>query len=210
MSAPGGSGLPGSVAGPGTTTPSVRPAGPDDALCLGVLAPRVFLETYAPEGVRPALAREVLATLSPAAFDAALADPASRLFVAEHAPHRVGFVHLVLGAVPPGPPLAHPAEVLRLYVQAPQAGAGLGTRLLARAEAAAAAAGARHVWLTAWVGNLRARAFYAARGYADRGAADHWIEGERFENRLFVKALPAGAVADRTGDADAPARTPAA
>ncbi|MFG5408783.1 hypothetical protein ABXN37_12665 [Piscinibacter sakaiensis] len=194
MSAPGGSGLPGSVAGPGTTTPSVRPAGPDDALCLGVLAPRVFLETYAPEGVRPALAREVLATLSPAAFDAALADPASRLFVAEHAPHRVGFVHLVLGAVPPGPPLAHPAEVLRL----------------ARAEAAAAAAGARHVWLTAWVGNLRARAFYAARGYADRGAADHWIEGERFENRLFVKALPAGAVADRTGDADAPARTPAA
>ncbi|HOZ25184.1 MAG TPA: hypothetical protein PLI83_10420, partial [Thermomonas sp.] len=42
------------------TTPLLRPATPDDALCLGVLGLQVFLDTYATGGIRPTLAREVL------------------------------------------------------------------------------------------------------------------------------------------------------
>jgi hypothetical protein len=45
------------------------------------------------------------------------------------------------------------------------------------------------VWLTAWVGNLRARAFYSSIEYTDVGRTD-WIEsGNTYENRVFVKRL---------------------
>ena len=39
---------------------SLRIATEADALCIGVLAMQVFLETYATEGIRPSIAREVL------------------------------------------------------------------------------------------------------------------------------------------------------
>jgi diamine N-acetyltransferase len=38
---------------------SFRRANSSDALCLSALATQVFLETYATEGIRPWLAREV-------------------------------------------------------------------------------------------------------------------------------------------------------
>jgi hypothetical protein len=45
---------------------TIRTAANDDALCLGVLGIQVFLDTYATEGIRPSIAREVLAALSTA------------------------------------------------------------------------------------------------------------------------------------------------
>jgi ribosomal protein S18 acetylase RimI-like enzyme len=60
---------------------------------------------------------------------------------------------------------------------------------LAWAEALAAREGASTLWLTAWVGNQRALAFYASQGYEQLGSTDHTFEGEVFENRLFAKAL---------------------
>ena len=39
---------------------ALRPATPADAPTLSALAIQVFLDTYAPEGIRPAVAREVL------------------------------------------------------------------------------------------------------------------------------------------------------
>ena len=44
----------------------LRPARPDDALCLSVLTMQVFLDTYATEGIRPSLAREVLTSYAAA------------------------------------------------------------------------------------------------------------------------------------------------
>ena len=46
----------------------VRAAGDADALCLHALATQVFLDTYATEGTREALAREAQQELSVAAF----------------------------------------------------------------------------------------------------------------------------------------------
>ena len=43
---------------------ALRMAGPADALCIGVLATQVFLDTSAMDGIRPSLAREVLRHLS--------------------------------------------------------------------------------------------------------------------------------------------------
>ena len=167
----------------------LRPARPDDALCLGVLAAQVF--TYATGGIRPALAREVLARCSTDAFAALLADAASGLLVAERDGHLVGFAEVGHGAVQDLLPRRAGAELRRLYVQTPFIGIGVGRRLLHGAEELAAARGAQALWLTVWTGNARALAFYPREGYAAIGTTAYVFEGESHENRLFAKELVA-------------------
>jgi diamine N-acetyltransferase len=171
---------------------TLRAATPDDALCIGVLATQVFLDTYATEGIRPAIAREALATMAPAVFALLLADPALRFMLAERRDHVIGFVQWK-----PDEPHAmvtarRPAELQRLYVQERFASTGVGTRLLRAAESDAAKGGADRMWLTAWSGNDRARGFYLRRGYVDAGTTSYSFEGETFENRLFVRPLDGG------------------
>ena len=167
----------------------LRPARADDALCLSVLAMQVFLDTYATAGVRPTVAREVLSTYSIAAFEAALAADDAVIVVAERQAHLVGFAHVTMGAVHEQAPPGAPAELLRLYVQEPFTGRHLGTRLLQAAEQAAVQRGAQLLWLTPWVHNHRALAFYARRGYADHGATWFRFEGEAHENRVLARSL---------------------
>jgi GNAT superfamily N-acetyltransferase len=170
---------------------TLRPAVAADALCIGVLGMQVFLETYAPDGVRPDLAREVLQLLSPETTATALARDDQRFIVAERAGHLLGFAHWRPGAAHEGVHADRPAELFRLYVLLRFAGSGLGTRLLRAAEEAAAAEGADTMWLTAWAGNARARAFYPRRGYTDVGETAYVIEGIAYENRIFVRGLTA-------------------
>lgn len=167
-----------------------RPAAGSDALSLSVLATQVFLDTYATQGVRPAVAREVRQYLSEEAFSALLADPRHGILVAEIADHLVGFAqithdqsHAFL------PPDTRAAELNRLYVQRPFLGKGIGKDLLARAESLAAAEGAEALWLFAWTGNAHALRFYEARGYQDIGASVYTFEGDTYETRVFLKRL---------------------
>lgn len=171
--------------------PSLRDACADDALCIGVLATQVFLDTYATDGVRPILAREALAHFSSAETAALLARPDTRFIVAERKAHLLGFVQITLGACHEAVEGEACAEVVRLYVQRRCQGQRLGTRLLDRAAALAAAHGATQLWLTAWVGNPRAIGFYAAQGWRDVGCTDYVFEGEAFVNRIFVRDLGA-------------------
>ena len=172
---------------------TLRPAHADDALCLSVLAMQVFLDTYASTGIRPALAREALSTYSEAAFRQALADPGTRLCVAEANAHLIGFAQLTLDTRQALLRGAAQAELLRLYVQEPFTRQGVGRRLLAQAETLARAAGAEQLWLTPWVHNRRALAFYAACGYQDHGLTQFQFEGESHDNRVLAKALGAAA-----------------
>jgi hypothetical protein len=67
--------------------------------------------------------------------------------------------------------------------------------LLAAAEQLAAASGASVLWLTPWVYNHRALAFYGRRGYADYGATVFTFEGESHESRVLAKQLERAGVA---------------
>ena len=166
-----------------------RPATGDDALCISVLAAQVFVDTYATHGVRESIARHVTKELSFSSIAASIANSDHRFIVAEVAQHLVGFVQLKLRAENSAVRSPNAVEVVRLYVLQRFASSGVGTSLLARAEALAAAQGAQHTWLTAWVGNARALAFYRRRGYAECGPTTYVFQGENIENRLFVKAL---------------------
>jgi ribosomal protein S18 acetylase RimI-like enzyme len=167
----------------------LRPAREEDALCLAVLAMQVFLDTYATHGIRQALAREVLATYSEEAFRRHLEEPQTHIVVAEAMDHLVGFAQVTEGVSHPLAPAGNAAELLRLYVQEPFTARGVGTRLLHEAEAAAGARGASTFWLTPWVHNHRALAFYRRRGYTDHRRTLFTFEGESHENRVFAKRL---------------------
>jgi len=169
----------------------LRAANPDDALCLGVLGIQVFLDTYATQGIRPALAREVLSAFSTAAFAELFGDANTRVEVAEYAGHLVGFSQTSLRAAHELAPPGVQAELCRLYVQEPFTGRAVGTALLRSAEDLASRSGADVLWLTPWVHNQRARAFYARRGYRDHGATVFRFEGEAHENRVVARTLAA-------------------
>ena len=168
---------------------TVRSALPEDALCLSVLAMQVFLDTYATQGIRPAIAREVLSAFSQQVFSQAIGSPGARLLCAERAGHLVGFAHVTLGASQAMAPPGGQAELLRLYVQEPFTGQGVGSLLLAQAERAAGLAGATVVWLTPWVHNHRALQFYGRRGYQDHGLTAFSFEGESHDNRVLAKSV---------------------
>jgi hypothetical protein len=74
--------------------PTYRPATHSDALCLSVLATQVFLDTYATQGIRPAIAREVRQYLSEEAFAEILSHPRCAILLAKIEDHLVGFAQL--------------------------------------------------------------------------------------------------------------------
>jgi ribosomal protein S18 acetylase RimI-like enzyme len=177
-----------------STTPQgllLRPAVAEDALCLSVLAMQVFLDTYATQGIRPSIAREVLAGYSAPVFSRAIANEQTRFVVAEVAGHLVGFAQVTVGGSQALAPVGAQSELLRLYVQEPFTGRRVGTQLLAAAERLAGEAGSEVLWLTPWVHNYRALGFYASRGFKDYGLTYFRFEGESHENRVYAKSLAA-------------------
>ena len=170
----------------------LRPALAADAPCISALAGQVFLDTYATDGITPWFVRELQEHFSTAAIAAWFERDDARIVLAERAGRLIGFAQCTLATTHAllSTPAARAVELDRLYVQRPFLGRAVGTALLRRAEADAHEAGASTLWLTAWVGNERARRFYAARGYADLGATTYTFAGESFENRLFAITLP--------------------
>jgi ribosomal protein S18 acetylase RimI-like enzyme len=170
-----------------------RQASPSDALCLSVLASQVFLDTYATNGVNLDLATEVTLVLSKESFLNRLERDSVELYVAENAGYMVGFLDLDF-ATPCPVSAATGVEILRLYVQQPFQRRKVGHTLMTMSEERVRDAGQKAIWLTAWVGNLRARDFYRALGYKDVGATQYVIEGKEYENRVLVKELHASGV----------------
>jgi len=167
----------------------LRHATPDDALVIGVLGTQVSLDTYATQGVRPLLAREVLAHFSTDAIASLLAQPHTRFVLAEREGHLVGFAQLGFGERHELVLADRAVEVERLFVQARFKGQGIGKALIGAAAAQARASGAGSLWLTAWVGNTDALVWYQRQGWLERGQTDYVFEDEHFENRLFELPL---------------------
>jgi len=167
----------------------LRDATAADALVIGVLGTQVFLDTYATSGIRPLLAREVCENFSTARMATLLADPHTCFVLAEREGHLLGFAQLGLDARHALVQATPAIEVQRLYVQARFNGQGIGKALMADAAGRASALGAKALWLTAWVGNAHALAWYRRQGWIERGSTPYVFEDESFENRVFEKPL---------------------
>ena len=166
-----------------------RQATASDALCIAALGVQVFLDTYATQGIRPALAQEAFDAFSPDELLNILAKPDVFITVAEADGHLVGFAQVAMNT---GHDLiAHPraCELQRLYVQERFTGKGVGRGLLDATETSAQLCGAALLWATVWVGNRRALSFYPRQGYALMGSPSYTFQNETHENQLFGKVL---------------------
>ena len=160
-----------------------------DANCISALATQVYLNTYATEGIRPLLVREVNAQLSVVAISDLISQPATSFILVERAAHLIAFAQMTFGATHERVTAKNTVELDRLYVHERFIAQGIGKALLNHVESLAASRGASALWLTAWVHNLRALRFYAAQGFVDVGMTMYRFEHEQHENRLFVKTL---------------------
>jgi len=151
---------------PGAAAPvRVRPVIPADRDALLALAPRLLI------GMAPwrepdkmlAFMRDAIVTALAATNDADRADAA--VFVAvDSRGGRLGFVTVARNVDFTGDVQAYVGE---LAVAAPAEGAGVGQALMGAAEGWAWAQGYRLLVLDTGAANVRARAFYARRGYTE-------------------------------------------
>jgi len=167
----------------------IRDALLQDALCIGVVGMQVFLDTYATEGIRDSIAREVLEAFSPATIANLMAQPDTSIIVAEVNHHLIGFAQVAMHAAHELISTPDAAELQRLYVQERFTGRGIGHRLLQEAERYARLGGASLLWATVWIGNDRALGFYPRQGYVQMGSPSYSFQDETHENRLFGKVL---------------------
>jgi diamine N-acetyltransferase len=170
----------------------LRLAEPGDAVAIAALSVQVFLDTYAAEGVRPDLAREAFFQYSENAFRGRLAEPTRKFVLAESGPGLVGFGEVLCDVRESPVPGLRGSELVRLYVQPQAQGRQVGSVLLKEVESIALAAGASHLWLSAWEHNARALAFYARKGYAEAGSTTYTFEDRDYGNKLLAKAIGQG------------------
>jgi GNAT superfamily N-acetyltransferase len=162
---------------------------PADASTISALASQVFLDTYAAEGIRPDLAAEVVDVYRIERFAERLAEPSRAFVLAERGTGLVGFAEIMVRSQRAPNTDIDGAELVRLYVQPKAQRLGLGGQLIDRAEQLATDAGLAALWLTAWVGNAQALAFYDARAYTLAGTTLYTFQGNSYVNNVLVKRL---------------------
>jgi ribosomal protein S18 acetylase RimI-like enzyme len=117
-----------------------------------------------------------------------LADRETVLRLAVRGGELVGFANL--GSITITHPVDGPAAELRqLYLPAEAKGTGVADALMDWAIASARARGAEALYLTVYVDNHRARAFYARYGFADVGRHDFPVGEHIDEDRILRLAL---------------------
>ena len=164
---------------------NIRFGAAEDAECLAVLAAQVWLHTYATDGISTEIAEYVLAHITPEKYAQLLRDAGTQVFVAMHTTNVVGLAVVRFDMpCPDHPDLA--AELQTLYVQEHFLRQGVGSLLLAAAEALARRRANSRLWLTVNVHNSRAITFYDRKGYTKVGTAYFVLGTERYENHVLA------------------------
>lgn len=164
-----------------------RDAGPEDALLLGEIGRRTFIETfghlYAPENLAA-----FLKSHDEPNWRGELSDP--RFAV------RLGFVGGVNAAYiklgPPSLPFTPPKgsiELRQFYILRPWQGTGLAAAMMDWVLSEARRRGAKDVYLSVFVDNIRAQRFYARSGFEEVGRYDFMVGTHADEDIIMRLAL---------------------
>lgn len=159
----------------------------DDAVLVCALFSTSFVATfgtlYAPEDLAI-----FMADVTPEAFAREIADPGFRFQLAEIDGEAAGFAKVA----PPGLPGWSPAatrELRQLYVLDRFTGTGVGPALMDWVVADAIAGGARHLQLSVFTDNHRARRFYDKRGFEVIGPYGFMVGNHADEDIIMRAAL---------------------
>ncbi|PAX07262.1 GNAT family N-acetyltransferase [Sphingomonas lenta] len=165
------------------TLPTLRDAVPADVPALAALARRTFTETFG-HLYRPEDLAAFLQNHTPERWAVELADPAFAVRVADTGAELVAYAKLgppSLPFEPRGPSI----ELRQFYVLAPFHGTGLARALMDWVLARARAGGAADLYLSVFVDNHRAQAFYARYGFERVGRYDFQVGGHVDEDHVM-------------------------
>jgi len=167
-------------------TISFRRATVSDAESIAGLFQHSFIETFA-HLYRAEDLQAFLDTKTADRFREELADERFEFVVAEDAGAIAGYVKLG----PPGLPVETPrdtVELCQLYVLKPWHGTGVATGLMERALEIVHRKAARHVQLSVYVDNHRARRFYERYGFEPVGRYDFMV-GTHADEEIVLRHI---------------------
>jgi ribosomal protein S18 acetylase RimI-like enzyme len=168
-------------------TPTLRDAVPADAPAVAALARQTFSETFG-HLYRPEDLAAFLENHTPERWAAELADPAYAVRVAQAGGELVAYAKLgppSLPFEPRGPSI----ELRQFYVLAPFHGTGLARELMTWILERARAGGAADLYLSVFVDNTRAQAFYARYGFERIGRYDFVVGSHVDEDHVMRLTL---------------------
>jgi len=170
----------------------LRPATPADAAPLAALARTAFIDAfgtlYRPEDLEGFLTEY----RSPAKYAEYLADPATRIMLAEEDGALLAYCLLVLGQQfdeHPDPRPARPVFLSQLYCAGAATGRGLGAALMAWAIAEARDWQADAITLSVYADNHGAQRFYQRIGFAHVADIFFWVGSKRDDEFLYELRL---------------------
>lgn len=164
-----------------------RDATPADAPLLADLFERTFVETFG-HLYRAEDLNAFLAGVTADAYAQELADSSFDIRLAEADGEAIGFAKLGLPSLPDQPPPGT-LELWQIYVLKPWQGSGAGAALYEWAVARALKRDARHLQLTVYTDNHRAKAFYAKRDFVAVGRYDFMVGSHVDEDIVMRKEL---------------------
>jgi diamine N-acetyltransferase len=150
---------------------NIRQAKAGDAADLADLAERTFRDTFAHVNCAEDIDSHCRNSYGENIQAAEIRDPKRTTFVCHVRDSLIGYAQLRWESAPPCVVATRPAEIQRLYVDAPWHGKGVAQALMASLLEAAAAGAADVAWLGVWERNPRAISFYEKSGFAFVG--DH-------------------------------------
>ena len=165
-------------------TVEYRGATPQDAEDIAQLFISTFSETFG-HLYKPEDLATFLEALTPERFRDEIGDERFEFVLATEAGQLAGFVKLG----PPELPVETPPdsiELCQLYVLKQWHGSGVAAELMERALAAAERRGARHMQLSVYVDNHRARRFYERYGFEPVGRYDFMV-GSHADDDLVLR-----------------------
>ena len=166
-----------------------------EAAKLSAFASECFDQTYGPLCRAADVDAYIAQSLSPSALLPVLTDPTSWFFVAAIDDVWAGYVHLQLASLPDGMVSTHtsapsitPMQVSRFYVSRKWIGSGVAQELLAQVISHATLHGAETLWLSVWIENERAVAFYRKSGFETIGTST-FLMGEDLQNDFIMQRV---------------------
>jgi ribosomal protein S18 acetylase RimI-like enzyme len=149
----------------------IRRAAGGDAAALAELAERTFRDAFARQNTAEDMDLHCRTHYGEAIQAAEIGDPGRVTLLCQEGDRLVGYGQLRWAGAPPCVAASKPAEIQRIYVDAPWHGKGVAQSLMASLLDAATAGGADVAWLGVWERNHRAIAFYEKSGFSTVG--DH-------------------------------------
>ena len=168
-------------------TVSYRDATMGDAALIADLFARSFCETFA-HLYKPEDLAAFLDQVNEAGFASELSDPSFEIRIAEADGTAVGFAKMGNPSLPVETP-PDTLELWQIYVLNAWQGSGIGPALFEWAAGRARDRGARHLQLTVYVDNHRAKAFYERRGFVEVGRYDFMVGSHADEDIIMRAAL---------------------